>query len=94
MANLSKFFDKAKQIYAAMKASGSRGRSAWNEAQHQASIFFKGLKKGVLAFQTDEGEVLKVSISQVIDEAASSLVLFIKDITSNTSYTVFPYQLV
>lgn len=94
MANLQKFFEKARQIYAAMKASGSRGRSAWNEAQHQASLFFKGLKKGVLAFQTEEGEVMKVSISQVIDEATSSLVLFIKDTVSNIYYTVFPYQLV
>jgi hypothetical protein len=57
MANLTKFFDKAKQIYSAMKLAGTKGRNAWNEAQHQASLYFKALRKGVVTFMKLDGTI-------------------------------------
>mgnify|MGYP000579506014 CR=1 FL=1 len=65
MANLTKFFDKAKSIYAAMKIAGTHGRNAWNEAQRQASLYFKALRKGVVTFMKLDGTVTTRTVEPI-----------------------------
>lgn len=65
MANLTKFFDKAKSIYAAMKLAGSKGRNAWNEAQRQASLYFKALRTGVVTFMKLDGTITTRTVEPI-----------------------------
>jgi hypothetical protein len=65
MANLTKFFDKAKLIYAAMKAVGTKGRNGWNEAQRQASLYFKALRTGVVTFMKLDGTITTRTVESI-----------------------------
>ena len=94
--NQVNYFAKAKLIYAKMKAVGTKGRSAWNEAQRQASVILKVIKKGVVTFwklETGEITTREIEYRQDYNNGESTLFKFI-DKVKNSVISFYAYQII
>ena len=102
MTKLQMFFDKAKSIYAAMKAVGTHGRNAWNEAQRQASLYFKALRKGVVTFMKLDGTITTRTVEPIelhyefkgSNQSTPSNVIKLWDTVKNSIISFHAWQIV